>query len=836
MADILYKTGSGSLPQDKPRVYYTCHPNDFELYFERISNDILRASDCVIYFTRDVTEAFHADEREVDLDRINLIVVPVTKKLLTEPCRAMRYDIPYAQKEHIPILPIVMEEVPLELYSAPEAFGELQYLSAVGYDGTAISYDSKLSKYLSEVLISDGLRKRIREAFPAYVFLSYRKKDRRYANTLMKLIHNVPALWDVAVWYDEFLLPGESFRINIERALKDSRLFAMVVTPSILEEPHGLPNYVMSTEYPTAKSKGIKILPIEMISTDKAQLAVKFDGIPRCVDPYADGFELRLTECFSFEKAYGDNDPQHDYLIGVAYLDGVDMEIDRERAIPLITRSAECGCEDAVRKLISMYGNGDGVAMSKAEELKWTRELIKICEKQLEESCSMSALIKLQTALMEYTDILFCGMANIEEAVRVCLGALKSFEERVDSVLLAGKGASEVNIALNMEMNHVWCAEVRTKIGTMLYDKDEYDAAEKLYFSSLDTLLKIKNHCDDEEYSYVKVVEEAQGISLSQSCGILSDIAQNYHFLGEIEKCRKNYEKAQLYFKEQLKVAGEAYAMYPGEQYTALQLSNAIISNTMLSYKVYGKCDSTVRDLEKALKLLRDHSSDDVIQFAISESTCNQHLTRIYMANGDIDKAFAHFSASFNINKMLVIEKGLALFKHNLAIDTELFRQLCDYVYTHIHTVTVDPKILADVYFTLNDPDRRHDIERLADRLYERYRKIGEDSFGVDKIAMADTYFEYCLDIRRFLAEARGRVKDVRALGEEYERLARFMSDTDRCERSPELYVAALEAYERAFAETKGKQDKNNISRLKRKLFMLNLKKFRFRSAVSYIK
>ena len=121
----------------------------------------------------------------------------------------------------------------------------------------------------------------------------------------------------------------------------------------------------------------------------------------------------------------------------------------------------------------------------------------------------------------------------------------------------------------------------------------------------------------------------------------------------------KNYKKAQLYYKEQLKVAGEAYAMYPGEQYTALQLSNAIISNTMLSYKVYGKCDSTVRDLEKALKLLRDHSSDDVIQFAISESTCNQHLTRIYMANGDIDKAFAHFSASYNINKMLVIEKRL---------------------------------------------------------------------------------------------------------------------------------------------------------------------------------
>ena len=72
--------------------------------------------------------------------------------------------------------------------------------------------------------ISDELAQRIRAAFDAYIFLSYRKKDRRYANELMKLIHKNPECRDIAVWYDEFLPPGDSFKQSIEKILKDSIL------------------------------------------------------------------------------------------------------------------------------------------------------------------------------------------------------------------------------------------------------------------------------------------------------------------------------------------------------------------------------------------------------------------------------------------------------------------------------------------------------------------------------------------------------------------------------------------------------------------------------------
>ena len=114
--------------------------------------------------------------------------------------------------------------------------GDIQYLDPYCRDETAISYDEKLTKYLDSVLIGDKLAERIRDAFDAYIFLSYRKKDRRYANELMRIIHAIPGCRDIAIWYDEFLVPGEDFNDAISHALKKSDLFTMVVTPNLINE------------------------------------------------------------------------------------------------------------------------------------------------------------------------------------------------------------------------------------------------------------------------------------------------------------------------------------------------------------------------------------------------------------------------------------------------------------------------------------------------------------------------------------------------------------------------------------------------------------------------
>ena len=108
MPKMLYKTWEGADPKGKPRVYFTCHPEDFPRYFEKIVKDIFKTHDCAIYYTEDMTEAFDAAHLETDLGQMNLFVVPVTWRLLSQPNRAMDADLAYAKQENIPILPFMM--------------------------------------------------------------------------------------------------------------------------------------------------------------------------------------------------------------------------------------------------------------------------------------------------------------------------------------------------------------------------------------------------------------------------------------------------------------------------------------------------------------------------------------------------------------------------------------------------------------------------------------------------------------------------------------------------------------------------------------------------------
>jgi hypothetical protein len=64
----------------------------------------------------------------------------------------------------------------------------------------------------------------------------------------MKLIHKNEFCRDIAIWYDEFLTPGENFNDSIRAALCKSDLFVLTVTPNLVNEP----NYVEATEYPMA--------------------------------------------------------------------------------------------------------------------------------------------------------------------------------------------------------------------------------------------------------------------------------------------------------------------------------------------------------------------------------------------------------------------------------------------------------------------------------------------------------------------------------------------------------------------------------------------------------
>lgn len=377
MANMLCKTKGDAAPKGKPRVYFTCHPEDFDTCFPKICDDVFKAHDCAIYYTGDMTTRIAPQDKAAELESNNLFVVPVTFKLLTMPSRAMDEDIPFAMEKHIPVLPILMEQGIDEVYARPDKFGTLQYLDPFSRDATQIAYEEKLKKYLETVLIGDELAKRVRGAFDAYIFLSYRKKDRRYANELMRMIHRNPECRDIAIWYDEFLTPGESFSENIKRILNDSKLFALLVTPSVLEETDGKPNFVMGEEYPAARAADLDILPAEMEATDKEKLGTKFRGIPECVSPYDDQqFKERLLKAIEKTAVGTDHeDPAHMFLIGLAYLEGIDMEVNREQGLTLITAAAEKGLPEAMERLYHMYSVGAGAEVDYRAALKWAERI-----------------------------------------------------------------------------------------------------------------------------------------------------------------------------------------------------------------------------------------------------------------------------------------------------------------------------------------------------------------------------------------------------------------------------------------------------------------------------
>lgn len=45
-----YKTKGNVSPQGKRRVHFTCYPEDQERFFEKITDEILKNTDCTIWY------------------------------------------------------------------------------------------------------------------------------------------------------------------------------------------------------------------------------------------------------------------------------------------------------------------------------------------------------------------------------------------------------------------------------------------------------------------------------------------------------------------------------------------------------------------------------------------------------------------------------------------------------------------------------------------------------------------------------------------------------------------------------------------------------------------
>lgn len=524
---LVCHTRGNTTPQNKPKVYFTGYPADMESCREDIFSDILRTQNCAIYYDGEPDAFYEPEELEQTLRQMQLIVIPVTSRFLYQPGRARDVELPFAIEHHIPILPLLQEQETEADFN--KKFGDLQILNKYDRNPVVIPYSRKLKKFLDSVLAGDELAARIRTAFAGYIFLSYRKKDRKYAHELMKLIHKNEFCQDVAIWYDEFLMPGEDFTKNIQDAIDKSSLVVMAITPNMVSED----NYVIRHEYPRARSTQKAILPVEMLPTDQEALCASFPDIPRSVPAQdaaalADGLRAGLSGVTARALS---PEPVRDYLIGLAYLNGIDVEVDKNRAADLINGAAEAGLPEAMEKLVEMYGSGNGVPRSYRTAAKWQQRLADWRQAQFEQSETKENALMWSLAL--------CGLGDCREKLGDLPAAVQTYK-RMEEISRQFAGRCSMGALSCLRFGY-------ERLGDICLREERPEEAEQYYLRELETAKRLD---ETEEYPFK---EEYQ--TVARYIEPLGRIASCYIHLGQVSIAQGKWDKAGEYFLKSLEIS-----------------------------------------------------------------------------------------------------------------------------------------------------------------------------------------------------------------------------------------------------------------------------------------
>ena len=396
MNTFSFKTRGQCNPTGKQKVYFCCHSRDFTKYFTPISNQILELYDCAIWYPTEYNvpreENFYQD-----LKQMQLFILPVTENLIFNMESDLQKEIDFAKASGIPLLPIMEESGLEELFG--KKFGDLHLLDANQQSLTALPFRKKLNTFLSAVLVNDNLTSEIKNSFDTLLFLSYRKKDRKFVKQLMETIHKDPEHRDLAIWYDEFLTPGENFNDSIGDALKKSNLFVLAVTPNVVNEN----NYIMSTEYPMAVHQGKTILPVEMAETDKTLLREKYNNIPPCIK-ISDTELLSSAIKICLGKETKELSPIQNYYMGIAYLKGVEVEVNYKYGLDYLIKASNQGITEATEE-VAMFSyfvlSGE---QAKNAAFTWQEKLISQLVDKYKGNPSSENLTALFNATIVYGD------------------------------------------------------------------------------------------------------------------------------------------------------------------------------------------------------------------------------------------------------------------------------------------------------------------------------------------------------------------------------------------------------------------------------------------------
>ena len=796
MSVLCYRTRASTSPQGKPRVYFCCHPQEHGCYLDAIAETVLARQDCALWYLED-PESDRDDTFWSDLSQMQLFVLPVTTRLRTSDNAALE-EFRFAIDSHIPVLPLMQEEGLAELFNAK--CGKLQYLDPNARDETAISYEEKLEKYLSSVLVGDDLAQKVRAAFDAYVFLSYRKKDRRYAQELMRLIHQNEFCRDIAIWYDEFLTPGENFNESIREALQKSQLFVMAVTPNLVCET----NYIMTTEYPMARNAGKPILPAELVPTDRAQLAEKYEALPLCTNAYDASAlsEALLSNLQKLAIRENDSDPQHNFFIGLAYLSGIDVEVNYDRALALITSAAEAGLVAAADKLVNMYRTGLGVARNYITAIRWQTHKATLLARQYEQNPKENRLITLFWALITCGDY-WKELGKLSQAAaqyEAAQARLEAYPERSNRVLrnlsAAGNRLGSIHKAEGDLAAARACFHRSLIMDEQMLQEVQTEQARRDLTVSLNKMGSICKAEGDlaaarEYYQRALALREAMVLE-SGTAEARRDLSVSYNNLWEICKAEGDLATAREYAEKALTIR-QALAKDVGTPAARRDLTISLNNMCELSMDE-GDLDNAREYAQKALAIRERLAAETGTIEARRDLTvsCN-NLGRICKKEGDLDTAREYYLRALTIRRALAEETGtlsarsdLSNSFHNMGI-LENAAKAPEAALAYYQQAYAIREKLADSYDTI---DILRGFSRTSGNLARQYKILGDTAAAIG-------CYRRCAAVRETLAARLDTAKAWEDLVLIYHQLAQL--DTENAaaslRRAEEIYEALLGRY-----------------------------------------
>ncbi len=761
--NIQYRTRGNSTPNGKINIWLLQDGADPALT-DRITGDILASQNCAIWYDTDKMSS--ADIPDV-LSEMQLVVIAVTTNLLSRDSDTSKEILSYADTHNIPLLPILCESGLESLFNT--RYNSMHALSREGEDATTRSYQEKLTEYLTAVLHTDEENARIRAAFSDSVFLSYRKKDRAHAQRLMKAIHADDALRDTAIWYDEYLIPGENFNHAITESLDRSDAFLLAVTPNLVCEE----NYVQAVEYPRAKANGKTIIPVEVVPTDREALAAQYADIPSVLT--IEELDALRRAVLATRKADPDvkKTMERRYLLALAYLSGIDTEIDAAYAKDVLYDCASCGMPEAIRQLAVMYRYGIGVTKSPAIAINWYRRLTYLYDIIHREEGTEESLLARLSAYETLGDAL-TEQRSYNDANSAFYNAIENMESE-ESPYSAHLARIHEKIGLNHKfMQDMECAKNAYRRAFLLRAKMPRDyenlyALVTLCYRSGDLYISSGGSGDDAKAERYYMVANKQVKDLAQlenneevarlQCIIYEKLGDYYATVNDIASARELYLKYD-----------DAATRLNVEFGTRAAMRLAALAKERLGNiaRQDYECEEALEHYFASLNIREDiYREDDTFEAMRDLAVIHQKIGNTYLEMDDDESAEEQYDKSYEYSSTL-FDRTQA---EDAAFDSAvIMERMADLAVKR----EIDEDIVLEMYQQALKTFEAISKNLISPPLYISVApagtmdRIGHVYMNMNDVQHAEEYYNRALDLRLYLYTHHATKSLEDAIGESY--------------------------------------------------------------------